>query len=102
MSAFDRAVEDRTPVVVTVIASTLREADVEALLLGSGDSKGLLEQAGDGSLFINEIEDLPQIAQRVLRGSDGQFVLDSLAAEVADRKKDPYTAVDELLARVGI
>ena len=53
---------------VTVIASTLREADAEALLLGSGDSKGLLEQAGDGSLFINEIEDLPQIAQRVLMG----------------------------------
>ena len=53
---------------VTVIASTLREADVEALLLGSGESKGLLEQAGDGSLFINEIEDLPQIAQRVLMG----------------------------------
>jgi len=53
---------------VTVIASTLRETDAEALLLGSGDSKGLLEQAGDGSLFINEIEDLPPIAQRVLMG----------------------------------
>ncbi|HTC44521.1 MAG TPA: sigma-54 dependent transcriptional regulator [Steroidobacteraceae bacterium] len=53
---------------VTVIASTLRETDAEALLLGSGDTKGLLEQAGDGSLFINEIEDLPQIAQRVLMG----------------------------------
>jgi two-component system nitrogen regulation response regulator NtrX len=53
---------------VTLIASTLRETDAEALLLGSGDAKGLLEQAGDGSLFINEIEDLPQIAQRVLMG----------------------------------
>ncbi len=53
---------------VTVIASTLRETDAEALLLGSGDTKGFLEQAGDGSLFINEIEDLPQIAQRVLMG----------------------------------
>ena len=53
---------------VTLIASTLREADAEALLLGSGETKGLLEQAGDGSLFINEIEDLPQIAQRVLIG----------------------------------
>jgi two-component system, NtrC family, nitrogen regulation response regulator NtrX len=53
---------------VTLIASTLRETDAEALLLGSGDTKGLLEQAGDGSLFINEIEDLPQIAQRVLMG----------------------------------
>src|SRR5580698_1226704 len=53
---------------VMLIASTLRETDAEALLLGSGDTKGLLEQAGDGSLFINEIEDLPQIAQRVLVG----------------------------------
>jgi len=53
---------------VTLIASTLRETDAEALLLGSGETKGLLEQAGDGSLFINEIEDLPQIAQRVLMG----------------------------------
>jgi two-component system nitrogen regulation response regulator NtrX len=53
---------------VTLIASTLRETDAEALLLGSGETKGFLEQAGDGSLFINEIEDLPQIAQRVLMG----------------------------------
>ncbi len=53
---------------VTLIASTLRETDAEALLLGSGETKGLLEQAGDGTLFINEIEDLPQIAQRVLMG----------------------------------
>jgi two-component system nitrogen regulation response regulator NtrX len=53
---------------VVLIASTLRETDAEALLLGSGDTKGFLEQAGDGSLFINEIEDLPQIAQRVLMG----------------------------------
>ena len=53
---------------VAVIASTLRETDAEALLLGSGETKGLLEQAADGSLFINEIEDLPQIAQRVLLG----------------------------------
>ncbi len=53
---------------VAMISSTLRETDAEALLLGSEDSKGLLEQAGTGSLFINEIEDLPQIAQRVLLG----------------------------------
>ena len=53
---------------VTLIASTLRESDAEAQLLGSGDTKGYLEQAADGSLFINEVEDLPQIAQRVLLG----------------------------------
>ena len=43
-----------------------------------------------------------QIAQRALHGSEGQSLLDTLAGEVADRKKGPYTAVHELLARVGI
>jgi LAO/AO transport system kinase len=43
-----------------------------------------------------------QIAQRALHGSKGQSLLDTLAGEVADRKKGPYTAVHELLARVGI
>ena len=53
---------------VSLIGSTLRESDAEATLLGSGDTRGLLEQAADGTLFISEIEDLPQIAQRVLLG----------------------------------
>ena len=53
---------------VTLIASTVRESEAEAQLLGSGETRGLLEQAGDGALFISEIEDLPQIAQRVLLG----------------------------------
>ena len=52
---------------VTLIASTLREADAEALLLGRAN-QGPARTGGDGSLFINEIEDLPQIAQRVLMG----------------------------------
>ena len=43
-----------------------------------------------------------QIAERALHGPEGQFLLNALAAEVADRKKGPYTAVHELLARVGI
>jgi LAO/AO transport system kinase len=43
-----------------------------------------------------------QIAQRALHGSEGQSLLDTLAGEVADRKKGPYAAVHELLARVGI
>jgi LAO/AO transport system kinase len=32
----------------------------------------------------------------------GEQALEALAAEVADRKKDPYTAVNEILARAGL
>jgi two-component system nitrogen regulation response regulator NtrX len=57
---------------VTLVASTLREGDAEAQLFGrqSAESNaGLLEQAGDGVLFISEIEDLPAAAQRLLLGA---------------------------------
>ena len=40
--------------------------------------------------------------ERAVPGPDGQAALDSLAREVAERKKDPYTAVRELLFRAGI
>jgi LAO/AO transport system kinase len=42
-----------------------------------------------------------QLLTRAL-GADGQRALDSLASEVAERKKNPYTAVRELLARAGL
>ena len=42
-----------------------------------------------------------QILTRALDG-DGQRALESLASEVAERKKNPYTAVRELLARAGL
>jgi LAO/AO transport system kinase len=35
-------------------------------------------------------------------GGDGQRILDSLALEVAERKKTPHGAVRELLARAGL
>ena len=70
---------------VPLIASTLRETDAEALLLGSGDTKGLLEQAGDGTLFINEIEDLPQVAQRVLMGVLESGTFSRLKSQVPQR-----------------
>jgi DNA-binding NtrC family response regulator len=58
---------------VTLVASSLRESDVESRLLGSveGGSRrpGLLEQAADGTLFIQELEDLPAGAQRLLVGA---------------------------------
>jgi LAO/AO transport system kinase len=42
-----------------------------------------------------------QLLARALDG-EGQRALESLAAEVAERKKNPYTAVRELLGRAGL
>ena len=75
--AFARYVHEHGPRAaapfVTVVASTLREADAEARLFGCeepGGAKheGLLEQAGNGTLFIHEVEDLPPAVQRLLFG----------------------------------
>ena len=37
--------------------------------------------------------------ERAISGAEGQAILDALAKEVADRRKDPYAAVRELLSR---
>jgi LAO/AO transport system kinase len=43
-----------------------------------------------------------QFLQRAVPGTQGEAALDALAREVADRRKDPYAAVSELLSRAGI
>ncbi len=43
-----------------------------------------------------------RLLDRVLGDARGERALDALAAEVAERKKDPYSAVGEVLARAGI
>jgi LAO/AO transport system kinase len=40
--------------------------------------------------------------ERAVAGRDGAAALDTLAREVASRRKDPYSAVHELLTRVGL
>src|SRR5579863_2471422 len=75
--AFARYLHERSPrsarPFVTLIASSLRDSDVEARLFGreepSGGVRGMLEDVGDGTLFIHEIEDLPPAAQRLLVGA---------------------------------
>ena len=42
-----------------------------------------------------------QVMARALNG-DGRRALESLALEVAERRKNPYTAVRELLSRAGL
>jgi LAO/AO transport system kinase len=43
-----------------------------------------------------------QLLERVLGGAGGEMRLAELAAEVADRKKDPFTAVSEILKKSGL
>ncbi len=65
---------------VTLSASGLRDADAEARLFGREQPgaepvAGALEEGGNGTLFIHELEDLPPNAQRLLVGvlQSGQF-----------------------------
>jgi DNA-binding NtrC family response regulator len=82
--AFARYLHERSPrsvrPFVSLIASSLREADAESRLFGREDAEGghqagLLEEAAEGTLFIHEIEDLPPAAQRSLVGvlESGEF-----------------------------
>jgi LAO/AO transport system kinase len=43
-----------------------------------------------------------RLLEQVLHGPEGEKKLDRLAAEVSERKKDPFTAVSELLAGTGV
>ena len=76
--AFARYLHERGPRAgrpfVTLIASSLREVDAESRLFGrespSGSRQtGLLEEAGEGTLFIHEVEDLPPIGATPAGGS---------------------------------
>jgi two-component system, NtrC family, nitrogen regulation response regulator NtrX len=82
--AFARYLHERGPRAgspfLTLIASSLREADAEGRLFGREEPgglkrTGLLEEVGDGTLFIHEIEDLPAAVQRLLVGvlESGRF-----------------------------
>lgn len=79
--AFARFLHDSSPHAsqpfVTVVATALRESDAELALLGrDGETQpGLLEQAAGGTLFLNDVEELPAAAQRVLLGvlESGRF-----------------------------
>jgi DNA-binding NtrC family response regulator len=82
--AFARYLHERSPRAnhpfVTLLASSLREVDAESRLFGREENgtrqSGLLEEAGEGTLFIHEVEDLPPAAQRLLVGvlESGQFM----------------------------
>jgi DNA-binding NtrC family response regulator len=81
--AFARFIHDASPRAsrpfVTLISSTLRGDGAEQVLFGheaNGQvAPGVLERAGAGTLFVNELEDLPPQAQRALLGvfESGEF-----------------------------
>jgi hypothetical protein len=43
-----------------------------------------------------------RLVERVLGGAGGEARLAQMAKEVAERRKDPFTAVNELLAKSGV
>jgi LAO/AO transport system kinase len=43
-----------------------------------------------------------RLVERVLGGAGGEARLAEMAKEVAERRKDPFTAVNEMLAKSGI
>src|ERR1700675_2028291 len=43
-----------------------------------------------------------RLVERVLGGADGEARLAEMAKEVAERRKDPFTAVNEMLAKSGV
>jgi LAO/AO transport system kinase len=43
-----------------------------------------------------------RLVERVLGGAGGEASLTQMAKEVAERKKDPFTAVNEILAKSGV
>jgi LAO/AO transport system kinase len=43
-----------------------------------------------------------RLVERVLNAAGGEAALNQLAADVAERRKDPFTAVNEILAKSGL
>jgi two-component system, NtrC family, nitrogen regulation response regulator NtrX len=83
---------------VAVVASGLRDTDAEEQLLGRGDTAGLLEQASGGTLFVQDVEDLPPSAQRLLLG-----VLESGAfSRVGSMQSRPFDARVLSTAQPGV
>jgi two-component system nitrogen regulation response regulator NtrX len=81
--AFARFLHEQSPRAsqpfVAIVASALRDADADSQLFGTekdgARQQGLLEEASSGTLFINQIEDLPPGVQRGLIGvlESGRF-----------------------------
>jgi len=108
--AFARYLHERGPRAsapfVALIASSLRDADAEARLFGREQGEkttGALEEAANGTLFIHEIEDLPQGVQRLLVGvfESGQFTRLGGGEPISFRARVLSSAQPGIEQRVG-
>lgn len=104
--AFARYLHEQSPRAsqpfVAIVASGLREADAESQLFGyerdGVGQPGLLEEVGSGTLFINQLEDVPAAVQRALVGvlESGQFT------RIGGNEPVPFTARVVSAAQPGI
>ncbi|PYU32217.1 MAG: methylmalonyl Co-A mutase-associated GTPase MeaB [Acidobacteria bacterium] len=95
------------PPVVRTVAS--ENKGIEALAAAIADFRGHFQHTRER--HSKKIEHWKQrlvellearLLERVLGSPQGEKTLHALAQEVAERKKDPYAAVSELLARAGL
>jgi LAO/AO transport system kinase len=95
------------PPVVRTVASESEGIDVLAATIGK--FRAHFESSGERrrkhlehwkARLIELVES--RLLQRALGSAGGEARLESLAAEVADRKKDPFSAVTEILERSGL
>jgi LAO/AO transport system kinase len=82
---------------------------IEALAAAVAKFRGHFESSAErsrkhGEQWRNRLLELleARILDRVLDAAGGEAALNQLANEVAERRKDPFTAVNELLARSGL
>ncbi len=95
------------PPVVRTVASDGKGIDVLAATIGR--FRAHFESSGERrrkhvehwkARLIELVES--RLLQRALGGAGGEARLTALAGEVADRKKDPFSAVNEILERSGL
>jgi two-component system nitrogen regulation response regulator NtrX len=63
-------------------AGSLTEGNTEAMVLGDTDQPGLLSKANGGVLFVDEIADLPDAAQRLLLAAIDQRSFRAIGSNV--------------------
>ncbi len=95
----------RPPVVRTVATENKGIADLAAKV---AEFRQHCERRGDAGRRLERwrkrLVELLQarLLERVLEHGAGRGALEELAAQVAERKKDPYAAVNEIMARTGM
>jgi len=95
------------PPVVRTVAS--ENKGIDALAAAIGKFRAHFEKSGERERkhvehwkrrLLGMIES--RLVERVLGGKDGEARLTEMARVVAERKKDPFTAVSEMLAKSGM